>query len=70
MVLRYLGDKRHKLMISSKTVNFNAEVLNLVIFFNLVNFFCESSDFCKKACGSTGQDCLVIAVCDFGQRNR
>jgi len=35
-------------MISSKTVNFNAEIVNLVNF--------RSSDFCKKACGSTEHD--------------
>ena len=38
-------------MISSKTVNFNAEIVNLVNFRSS-----ESSDFCKKACGSTDHD--------------
>ena len=37
MVLRFSGDKVHNQMISSKAVNFNAEILNLVNFFvNLV----------------------------------
>jgi len=34
-------------MISSKTVNFNAEVLNLVIFSNLVDFFVNLMIFAK-----------------------
>ena len=37
MVLRFSGDKVHNQMISSKAVNFKAEILNLVNFFvNLV----------------------------------
>jgi len=39
-------------MISSKTVNFDAKILNLVNFADLV-IFCESSDFCREACGRT-----------------
>jgi len=36
-------------MISSTTVNFNAEIFNVVIFFRWI--ISESSDFCRKACG-------------------
>jgi len=36
-------------MISSKTVNFNAEILNLVIFFQMI-FFCESTSDCCTKC--------------------
>jgi len=38
MVLRFSGDEKHEKVISSGTVNINAEILNLVIFSNLVNF--------------------------------
>jgi len=35
--------------------NFNAEISNLVtvVFSDQVILICESSDFCKEACGST-----------------
>jgi len=52
MVLRFWRYKVQKQMISSKTLNFNAEIFNLVIFFRSSEFFCESSEFCKNVCGS------------------
>jgi len=41
-------------MSSKKTVDFKAEVSNLVIFFRCSEFFRESRYFCNKGCGSTG----------------
>jgi len=35
---------------------FKCKNLNLVIFFRSSEFFCESSDFCREACGSTGEN--------------
>ena len=51
---KFLGNKVNKYIISSKTANFEAKILNLVIFFRSSEFFCESSDFCREACASTG----------------
>jgi len=34
-MLRFLGNKVNKYIISSKTANFDAKVLNLVIFFQI-----------------------------------
>lgn len=42
-------------MISNTTVNFSIEIINLMISFRSSEFFCDSSDFCKKACGSTAR---------------
>ena len=39
--------------ISGEITNFDTKFLNLVIFFKSSEFFYESSDFCKEACGST-----------------
>jgi len=55
-------------MSSSKTVNFNADILNLVIFF-------RSSDFCKKGCGNTDADILAgyaaqTVTADSGKQER
>jgi len=43
MMERFLGDKVNNQIISSKTANFDAKILNLV------NFFCESIDFCRRS---------------------
>ena len=59
-VSRFSGDSTHQWMISSKTANFNAQILNLVIFFWSSEFFCLSADFCKKGCGSTAQATVVV----------
>jgi len=52
--VKVLGNKVTRYTISGKTANFNAKILNLIIFFRSSEFFCESSDFCLEACGSTG----------------
>jgi len=53
----FLGNKVNRHIISGKTANFNAKILNLVIFFRSSEFFfCESSDFCVEACGSTARE--------------
>jgi len=49
-----LGNKVNRYIISGKTANFNAKILNLVIFFRSSEFYCESGDFSLEACGSTG----------------
>jgi len=54
MISRFLGYEVNRYIISSKTANFKANILNLVIFFRSSEFVCESSDFCQDACDSTG----------------
>jgi len=39
--------------ISGEITNFDTKFLNLVIFFKSSEFFYESNEFCKEACGST-----------------
>ena len=48
MVLRFLDDRTHEKIISSKTVNFNRINFKSSDFFRSREFFCESRDFCKK----------------------
>jgi len=51
-----MGIKVNKYIISSKTPNFYANILNLVSFFISdlsIEVFCESSEYCREACGST-----------------
>jgi len=39
MTLKFLGNKVNKYIISSETANFDAKILNLVIFFRSSEFF-------------------------------
>jgi len=47
--IKVWGSKVNKYIISSKTANFDAKTLNLVIFFRSSEFFCESSDFLPRS---------------------
>jgi len=43
-------------IISRKSANFETKIFESSVFFSdLVNYFCESCDFYREACGSTGQ---------------
>ena len=53
MMQRFSGNKVNNKMITSKTANFDAKMLNLVIFFRFSGFFIESSYFCREARGNT-----------------
>jgi len=47
--VRFLGNKVNKYIISSKTANIDAKVLNPVIFFSdLVDFFVNAAVFAEK----------------------
>jgi len=45
----FLDDEVNKLFLELQRKNFKSSE----VFPDLVNFFCESSDFCKEPCGST-----------------
>jgi len=53
MMQRFSGNKVNNKMITSKTANFDAKMLNLVIFFRFSGFFIESSYFYREARGNT-----------------
>jgi len=48
MIGRFLGNKVNKYIISSKTANFEAKFLNLVIFFRPREFFVNLVIFAEK----------------------
>jgi len=52
MMQRFLGDKAIKSIISSKTANPDAKILNPTDIFRSSEFFCEPNGFCREACGS------------------
>ena len=55
---RLSGNKVNRCIISSKTANFNAKRF----FLRPGEFFCESSDFCREACGSTDAGAWYFVV--------